>query len=188
MARGDCVALPASQTGQGVIRGQPAAHAVTGGLRGAKWVPQSSAACSWQGCGTHQQGPTQTLGGCIITGPAAGPYGHPDIPHPSILLPPPQATEPARERSEGRERLFLPLSHSQRTRTPPLPSQGKPSPSHPCSPASSTGPKPSLQICHLHQLSPAHALATLLPSTPQNILLRGKSLKGGLGNGVRATP
>lgn len=70
MARGDwqLCQIPAL-AGQGV-RGQPAAKSA--GLNAAP----PSASCPWQGCGTHQQGHMQTLGGCIITSHTATPIFH----------------------------------------------------------------------------------------------------------------
>lgn len=140
----------------------------------------------------------QTLGGLRChwaSGWAVWVPQHPTE-HPLILLPPSQATEAAKERSEGRERLFPPLLPLPANTEPlsPFPGQAQPWPALPAllgpqhfGQSFRTNSKPSLQIRHLHQLSSAHVLTTLLPSAPQHIHLQANNLKGDLGNGIRAT-
>lgn len=142
----------------------------------------ASAPCSWQGCGTHQLGHMQTLGGCIITEPAVS---YPNIPY-SILhfccSPPRPQSQTGRDLRKGGN-LFSPSPTPNIHKTPsPFSGQAQPwPPLQPCEPQI----RWAKLLYHFQTLSAdlplPTMLLTLLSSTSQHVHLQGNSLKGHFG-------
>lgn len=173
-----------SQSGQGrVSEGSQLLYQQ--GCVGLKAAP-ASAACSWQGCGTHRLGHMQTLGGCIITEPAVSHTGTPNIPH-SVLhfccSPPKPQSQTGRGLRKGRN-FFFPFSNS--LQDPPLSfCRASPALATPAALPAPLGPSYIGQsFCTTSRSASAHMLLTLLSSTSQHIHLQGNSLKGYLDNSI----